>query len=161
MKLFINFFIRIKVWGYHHYPRVYSLTSRHKAIVKFVMSGGIAGAVDLIALYLFHGLFLINVIVSTTLAFILSFWVSFYLQKFWTFRDHGQQEIFKQVGLYMLIAFINLNLNGLLMHIFVNRLQFNYLLSQVVVSLLIGLESFVVYKRIVFRNCKQNQEEKL
>jgi len=157
MKLFLHLFVRIKVWGYHRYPRVYSLLARHKAIVKFVMSGGIAGAVDLIALYLCHGLLLINIIVSTTIAFILSFWVSFYLQKFWTFSDHGRQTMFKQVGLYMLIAFINLNLNGFLMHIFVNRLQVNYLLSQVAVSLLIGVESFVVYKFVIFRGCRSTE----
>jgi len=115
------------------------------------MSGGIAGGVDLGVLYICHGLLNINVIVSTSIAYILSFWVSFYLQKFWTFNNQDQHRVWSQICIYIVIAFINLNLNGYLMHIFVNRWQVHYLWSQLIVSILIGLESFVAYKFIVFR----------
>ncbi len=151
MKLFLHIFGKFKVWGYHRYPRIYSLLHYRRAVVKFIMSGFIATAVDLAVLYACHGLLGINVIVSTTVAYILSFWVSFYLQKFWTFNNQNRQGMYKQVGLYSIIAFINLNLNGYLMHLGVNNFHIYYLFSQVAVSLLIGVESYLIYKFVIFR----------
>jgi len=151
MNLFLKLFSQLKHFVAKHHPRVYSRLLSHKSIVKFSMSGPIAGAVDLLVLYILHGLLNISVIWSTSLAYILSFWVSFYLQKFWTFCNHNKKHVYRQLGLYFLFAFINLNLNGYLMHITVNRYQVWYLLAQLIVSLAIGLESYVVYRFIIFR----------
>lgn len=151
MKLILNLFNNLKSLVAKHYPQLFARLKRHKSIVKFFMSGPVAGAVDLAVLYLMHGLFHFSIVLSTSVAYIFGFWVSFYLQKFWTFCNHNKQHVYQQLGLYFLLAFINLNLNGYFMHVLVDRCHVWYILAQLGVSLLIGLESFVIYKFVIFR----------
>jgi putative flippase GtrA len=120
-------------------------------VIKFFFAGSSAAAVDLLFLFLFHGIFHWGLVLSSSLAFILSFVVSFTLQKFWTFRNYSQKKMPIQFVLYIGNAFIGLNLNGVLMHLFVNKFGAWYLLAQIVVNLLIGVYNFFVYKFIVFR----------
>jgi putative flippase GtrA len=116
--------------------------------------------IDLIFLFIFHGLFKIGIVVSTSLAFVLSFAVSFTLQKFWTFRNYNQNKAFRQIILYFLNAFVGLSFNGALMHYFVNKIYVFYLLSQIIVNLIIGTYNFFIYKFIIFKggyeiNCQK------
>lgn len=132
-------------------PLLFFKLNRRKSIIKFFIAGGLAAAVDLILLYLFHGVFIWGLVVSTSLAFIISFVVSFALQKFWTFRNYDQKKITKQIALYMFNAAIGLTVNGLLMHLLVNNWKVWYLLAQIGVTFLIGLFNFIVYKFIIFK----------
>jgi putative flippase GtrA len=130
-------------------------------VIKFFFAGSTAAVIDLLFLFLFHGILKWGLVLSTSLAFILSFAVSFTLQKFWTFRNYSQKRIPVQFVLYIGNAFIGLNINGFLMHVFVNKLNIWYLLAQILVNLIIGVYNFFVYKFIVFRtktdenNCQQ------
>jgi putative flippase GtrA len=132
-------------------PAVYDFCSRHKSVVKFTIAGGLASVVDLILLYFFHDPLGLDIVVAATLAFILSFLISFSLQKFWTFRDYGRGRTAGQFLLYFVNAVIGLNLNGFLMHLLVNRYGVWYLLAQVIVIGAIGLGNFLVYKFIIFK----------
>ncbi|NCN99562.1 GtrA family protein [Candidatus Falkowbacteria bacterium] len=145
-------YIKICLIFYQRAPRCYDLLNRHKGVVKFTIAGGLASVLDLVSLYLFHDPLGLDIVLSTTLAFMLSFILSFYLQKFWAFNDssrHGKTA--GQLFLYLLNALIGLNLNGFLMHFLVSYYQVWYLLSQVMVIALIGVLNFMVYKFIIFK----------
>ncbi len=142
---FRNFFSR-------HFPRLYSLCDRRKSVVKFVIAGSMAGLTDLVFLFIFHGLIGWPIVFSTSLAFILAFLVSFNLQKFWTFRNYSQRRVFGQLFLYLFNAFIGLNLNGFLMHLFVNELNIWYLLAQMAVNLILSVYNYIIYRFLIFRN---------
>jgi len=133
-------------------PRVYGFCEARKKIIKFVIAGCIAGGSDLVFLYIFHGLLHWTILIATSVAFILSFVVSFTLQKFWTFRDYRQDKMMGQLLMYLLTGFIALNLNGFFMHLLVNEFRVWYLLSQFVVNLFLGLSNFLVYKFIIFKH---------
>jgi putative flippase GtrA len=161
MPVINNLYIRFKKFFSFRWPNFFAACEKRKSVIKFIFAGSSAAAVDLIFLYLFHGVLLWHLVVSTSLAFILSFAVSFTLQKFWTFRNYSQKKIPVQFVLYIGNAFIGLNLNGFLMHYTVNRLHIWYLLAQILVNILIGIYNFFIYKFIVFRkhpdetNCPQ------
>ncbi len=132
-----------------------SLTGRYPVpakILRFLISGGTSAAVDLGLLYIFTDIFGIWYLTSTVFAFIIAFFVSFGLQKFWTFRDHSRDGMSAQAGVYFVIAGCNLALNTLLVYAFVDHLGFHYLLAQIVASLLIACESYFIYQRFVFRS---------
>ncbi len=135
-------------------PRLYDVCNDHKSVVKFIFAGGMAAGTDLAFLFLFHGLLKWGLVVSTSAAFILSFLVSFTLQKFWTFRNSRQDKMVGQLFLYLLNAFIGLNLNGFFMHTLVNKYEVWYILAQIIVNLVIGVWNFLVYKFIVFKTDK-------
>ena len=144
------------------FPKAYCFFDNRKSVIKFLIAGGFAGATDLVFLFLFHGVFKWQIVISTSLAFIFSFAVSFTLQKFWTFRNFSNDKVISQFILYILNAFIGLNLNGFFMHLLVNEYQVWYILAQIMVNLVIGFYNFLIYKSIVFKIGKNeiNNEQK-
>lgn len=124
----------------------------HMRILRFLISGGISLGTDLVLLYIFTDIFGIWYLVSAVAAFILAFFVSFTLHKFWTFGDHSRDGIHMQMGTYFLVAAANLGLNTMLVFAFVEWAGVHYLLAQIVASALIAIESFFIYQRFIFRN---------
>lgn len=151
MSLFIKIVTKIKLVVAKRYPRLFAWLLRYKSAAKFFMSGPFAGLLDLLLLFIFHGLLNISVLWSTSIAYVISFSINFYLQKFWTFCNHNKEHVYRQLFAYFFFAFLNLNLNGYLMHILVNQYQMWYLSAQIIASAIIGIDSFMVYKFIVFR----------
>jgi len=152
MSLINNLYFKFRNFLLQNYPKIYDFCNTQKSIVKFFLAGCFVGLNDLIFLFIFHGLFKIGIVVATSLAFILSFAVSFTLQKFWTFRNYNQNKAFHQIILYFLNAFVGLSFNGALMHYFVNKIYIFYIFSQIIVNLMIGTYNFFVYKFIIFKN---------
>lgn len=131
-----------------------SLDARYPVQVKifrFLISGGVSATVDLALLYIFTEFFGLWYLASTVCAFILAFFVSFGLQKFWTFRDHSREGISAQAGIYFLIATGNLVLNTFLVYVFVDHLGLHYLIAQSTASILIACGSYFIYQQFVFR----------
>ena len=129
------------------------LTEKHPKktkIARYVISGGTAAAVDLILLYLLTDLFGIWYITSSILAYLVAFMVSFTLQKFWTFNDHSTDKLHSQAIIYFIVTSINLGLNTLGIFAFVHYLSFHYLIAQIVVSIIIAMESYYIY-HFIFR----------
>ena len=151
MPVINKLYLRLKNLFLIRYPALFGICEKRKSVVKFFFAGSSAAAVDLLFLFLFYGLFHWNLVLSTSLAFLLSFIVSFTLQKFWTFRNYSQKKMPIQFVLYIVNAFVGLNLNGFLMHLLVNKFGVWYLLAQIVVNISIGVYNFFIYKFIVFK----------
>ncbi len=145
---------KFRVYFSKHYSRVYAFCDKHKAIIKFIVSGSLAGATDLILLFVFHGWIRIAITLATSLAFILSFFVSFSLQKFWTFRNHYEGKIIHQLSIYLINALWGLAMNAWFMHLLVNGYGIWYILAQIIVNLAIGFWNFTIYKLVIFKNIK-------
>ncbi|MBN2884391.1 GtrA family protein [Patescibacteria group bacterium] len=152
MSIINNLYKRFGKFLASNYPKIFYFCEKRKAIVKFFVAGSSAAVVDLIALYLFHGVFRWEIVLSTSLAFLLSFFISFSLQKLWTFRNYNKKRLPHQLVLYIGAAFISMNLNALAMHLMVNNWHIWYLLSQIAVNVFLGIINFFIYKFIVFRN---------
>lgn len=152
MPVINKFYKKLYSFISKYFPKLYKYCQIHKSVVKFFISGSLAGVVDLLFLFIFHGLFSLGIVLATSLSFLLSFLVSFYLQKLWTFRNTEEKKVPRQLILYLLNSFLSLNMNGIGMHLLVSQLGVWYLLSQVIINLLLGALNFVVYKFIVFRN---------
>lgn len=138
-------------------PKLYCYCEGRKSFLKFFMAGSLAGTTDLIFLFLFYGVFDLNIVLATSLAFLMSFAVSFYLQKHWTFKNNDERKTPKQVILYFLNAFLSLNINAVCMHFLVNELHVPYLLAQIMVNLGLGGVNYIVYKSIIFRNEQEDE----
>lgn len=151
MSLVHQLYAKLRYYFSANFPKIYSLCNEYKSLIKFVVAGCFSGGTDLVLLFAFHGLARIDIVLSTSLAFILSFLVSFTLQKFWTFRNYCQDKVVHQLVLYVINACLGLYLNGLFMHILVNRYAVWYILAQIIVNLAIAVLNFIVYKFVVFK----------
>lgn len=131
--------------------KIKNLILAKKELVKYLISGGTAAAVDVLLLYVFTDIFKLWYITSAVLAFIGAFCVSFTLQKYWTFRDLSSSKIHAQISLYLISSVINLGINTLFMYILVDFFHIWYILSQIITSGLIAIGSFFIYKYIIFK----------
>ncbi len=156
MSLVSHWYNKFRVYFSEHHSQTYVFCERYKSVIKFIISGTIATGTDLLVLFVLYGLLKLNLILSTSLAFVLSFFVSFSLQKFWTFRNRYRHHLFRQFLMYVVNAGFDLGVNALLMHLFVNKLAWWYLGAQVIVNLIIGFWNFTVYKFVIF---KKNKDE--
>ncbi len=120
-------------------------------IMRYIVSGGITTFVDLSLLYIFTDAFHIWYLLSAVFAFIIAFFVSFFMQKYWTFQDVSKEGIHKQMITYLLIALINLGINTLLMYIFVNTIHLHYMIAQFITAGLIAISSYFIYKKVIFK----------
>ena len=123
---------------------------KHKRPIKYLIAGGTSTFVDLLFIYFFTDILGIWYLFSACLAFAVAFFVSFFLQKFWTFRDNDKELMYKQMRLYLTVALANLVLNAVLMFIFVDGFKVWYMLAQVMASGLVACESYFVYKVLIF-----------
>jgi len=119
-------------------------------LIRYLFSGGTAAATDLILLYILTDVFGIWYVLSSVLAFLVAFVVSFILQKFFTFQDHGMDGVHGQALLYLLVTGGNLAINTGLIYILVHYGGLHYLLSQVLTSIAIAIESFIIYRMFIF-----------
>lgn len=136
-----------------------NLLHKNKTYIKFGISGTTATLVDLILLYVLHGVLGAGLILSSSLAFVAAFLVSFYLQKFWTFRNANTEKIPKQLLIYLFVGTTNLVLNALLVHTAVRRFHIYYLLAQLMSTILLSIWSFLMNKFVIFE--KEQREKKL
>lgn len=121
-----------------------------KLSIKYVMAGASATLVHILVVVLFFDVLNWPIFISTSLAFVLAFSVSFSLQKFWTFRNLKKKYFFQLLAYFFLNLF-NFFLNGFLMVVLVEYWNIFYILSQIIVSLIIAINSFLVYKFVIFK----------
>lgn len=137
-----------------------NLLLKYKQIIKYLIAGSTAALVDLSLLYFFTSLLGVWYLVSACLAFTLAFFVSFSLQKFWTFRDIDKEVMYKQMKIYLAVALANLALNAALMYIFVDGFKVWYMFAQFIASGLIACESYLVYKIFIFNQTVKSINDK-
>ena len=131
--------------------KILELILKYKLYVKFLISGGLSTFTDLFLLFIFHSILKMNVVVAATLAFVLAFFVSFYLQKFWTFRENSTHRIKLQLFFYFVLGAMGVAINAGAMHILVNVLHIWYLLAQILISAAIAIMNFLVYRFFIFK----------
>ena len=134
----------------HSPPIIYNNVFRHRQILKFLIAGGTSTSVDILIYSLLVYFANLWYVASSIISFIIAFWISFGLQKFWTFRDKNTEKIMKQTYLYFFVAIINLGISTLLIYLFVDYVHIHKFLSKVSANIIIAAESFFVYRHFVF-----------
>lgn len=138
-------------WTKDKYTELSGRYPKHAKVVRYLISGGTAAFTNAAFLFIFTDVIGIWYIFSGIMAFILAFIVSFTLQKFWVFEDRSRDQIHKQAVIYLTVAVTNLVLNTILLYMQVEYLGVYYVLAQLIASALIAVESFFVYKLVIFK----------
>lgn len=131
---------------------------KYLIILRYIVSGSTAFAVNFVFLYIFTEVFGIWYLSSAILSFTFSLIVSFLLQKIWTFQNKDMEKADRQLSFYLVITIVNLAVNTILMYWFVGKMEIHYLLAQIITSIIISLYSFLIYKHFVFK-VRPNIEE--
>jgi len=117
-------------------------------VLRYITAGGTSAFVDLLLLYLLHHYVGVHYLVSSVIAFSIAFFVSFILQKFWTFKNVSTEGIHKQSFIYLGSSLFSLGVNTLLMYVFVDKLNLGVLLAQIFAGALVACFTFFISRRI-------------
>ena len=131
-------------------PKYASELRKRARFFRYLASGGMAAFVDFGLLYLFTDICRIHYLTSAVIAFVLTFFVSFFLQKFWTFQDDSVAKVHTQAVVYFGIAVASLVLNTLLMYLFVDWLHLWYMAAQFIASGLLACATFFISRDFIF-----------
>lgn len=119
-------------------------------VSKYVVSGSTAALVQLGVLVFLVERLDFSHMPAVALAFIISAFVAFSFQKFWTFRDRSLDRGHFQIVSYLTLAAIAFFLTVFLMYLFVEVLEFWYVPSQIVTIGLVTIVTFLTNKNVIF-----------
>lgn len=117
-------------------------------IARFLAIGTLGMALNVGVLYALTEYTGLWYLASEVVAFIVAVSITFFLQKFWTFRQRDRARIAHESLRFFGINAFNLLLNAAILYALVDGLGLWYVPGQVIASALIALESFFVYGRI-------------
>ncbi len=123
---------------------------RYTKLMKFILVGGTSAATSVVVLYALTHYAHVWYLLSSVISFFFAFFVSFFLQKFWTFQERSFSNIDKQLFRYSVIILCNLMLNTAALYLFVEFYHMHYVVAQLVAGGLISVVSYVCYQRYIF-----------
>jgi glycosyltransferase involved in cell wall biosynthesis/putative flippase GtrA len=124
---------------------------RRNILLRYLVAGITAASSNILLFYLFTYPLDIWYLYSSVIAYFLSFFLSFALQKFWTFRDKSVDKVHHQFIKYGAVALIGVGVNSLCMFFFVDILNIWPILAQVMTGAIIAVFNFFAYKTFIFK----------
>src|SRR5882724_3026893 len=100
----------------HRWGTLGAMSIKMLKVLRYLISGTVGAASNLLMLYVFVEFFHIYYLTASILSFLGSIGVGFTLQKFWTFRDSIVARAHVQLGLYAIVATINIGINTACMY---------------------------------------------
>lgn len=142
----------LKSFFEYQFPKLDAYTRAHRRVIKYVISGGTSAWTDIALLFVFTHFFGLYYIYSSIIAWIIAFWISFFLQKFWTFGKRTLKGAHRELVLYFSVALINLVINTCALYVFVEYLHVNYLISQIIIGLATAVVTYSINKFFIFKH---------
>jgi putative flippase GtrA len=122
---------------------------RQHPFPRYVATGAIVFAIDLLGLRVLHGSLGVNLIVATVVAYLIAFVVNFTLSRHWTFRTADAQSRRRHATRYTVVVLVNLAVTVAIVAGLVDA-GMNYLIAKVVSAAAIAIVNFFVSRRWVF-----------
>ena len=122
----------------------------HRQVFKFVCVGSAVVALNVSLLYSFTEFFHIYYLVSAVLAFCVAFLVSFFLQKFFTFKDTSTDQVKSQMARYLVLQLAYVCVNAVLLYALVEYLGVWYILAELIIALCLAVATFLISRRFIF-----------
>ncbi len=119
-------------------------------LLRYLVSGSTSAAVNLSVFSLFFYVFRIHYLVSNTIAFLVAFGISLFLQKFWTFRDHSTENMHVQAVLYLGSSLFGLGINILVLYVCVHFFHILPIIGVIIAGLATALCTFPISRKYIF-----------
>lgn len=141
--------------------RIYSKLRLHKSHVAKLFSYGIIGLVGTLIhfsiLVLLVELFHLEPVLSSSIGFIVTVIVSFYLNRRFTFRTKSNQTTATFIK-YSIVSCSGFILNSVIMYSSVHILSLHYSIAQAIVVIVLPISNFLLNNFWTFREPKEGLE---
>ncbi len=125
--------------------------AKYAVFIKYTMVGSLATGVDVGCLYLFVEVLRLPVLIATAGSFFCALFVSFTLNKYWTFQNKSG-NIRKQFIKFLIVSGIGLALTELSMAVLVFGLRIWYVASKLLTSCIVLTWNFLANRFWTFRD---------
>lgn len=132
------------------------MLERYK-ILRYLISGGTSASVNIALFSFFFFVLHLHYIISNIISFSVAFFVSLFLQKFWTFRDHSTDDLHIQGFYYLLNSLLGLGINTMILYISVDIFGIMPLIGVIIAGGSTALVTFQISSRYVFNNGKSEK----
>lgn len=119
-------------------------------IVRYIISGGTSAGVNLSVLSLLYYVFHIYYITASIVSFIVAFFFSLVLHKFWTFGDHSLDGVHKQAGKYLANSILGLIINTSILFVCVDLFHLYVFIGQIIAGILTAGVTFFISRDYIF-----------
>jgi len=123
-------------------------------LVRYIISGGISATVNLAVLSILYYIFDMYYLLASIFSFLVAFFVSLTLHKFWTFEDHSMKGASLQAGKYLVSSIFGLIINTSFLYIFVDFMHLYVFLGQIFAGIITASVTFFISRDHIFKNGK-------
>lgn len=135
------------------------MLDQYGRVSKFAVTGGLAALVS-------YGTFLLLTmwlgarwyLLASVLGYTASFFVNFFLQKTWTFRNKETGQTHVQMGLFFANSLLNLALNVVFMYGLVSVFGVDHRIAQLLVIALLAVMNYTLYRLVIFKQPSESRE---
>lgn len=128
--------------------RSFPAETRHQ-FKRYLITGFSSFGLEYSLFYLFYRGVKVPYLYANTLVMTIVFCFNFLMNRYWTFKS--KQKLRKQLPLYGMIFFFNIGISNLLMYLLAERMGISPLLSKVVAMGFIVMWTFLVYKKVIYK----------
>ena len=121
-----------------------------KQFLKYVLIGFLGTGLDFLILYFLVEFLHLFYLLAAIISIIIVVWLSFTLNKFWTFKDY-EKKYFLQLGKYIIAHSIGVGINLGILTLLVEIFGLWYILAKVFATAVALIWNFLVAKNWVFR----------
>ena len=123
--------------------------SSFNQLKKYLAAGLLAAATEYGLFNVFHIFFGVWHLTSHSLSMLAGFFVSFLLNKYWSFRS--KDNFLRQLFLTGILFLLNLGISNAIMYLLVDVLKVMALLSKLIVMGMIVVWNFIIYKKAIYK----------
>ncbi len=123
-------------------------------LVRYLVSGGVAFAVDASLLYILTEWFGLHYLLSTVLSYAVGLVITYLFSIFWVFDHRSVNNKALEFSVFAMIGVMGLGLTSLFMWLFTSVCGLHYLLSKGVTTIVVFIWNFVAKKLLLFRRKK-------
>ncbi len=130
-----------------------TLLKKYKELILYGIFGLGATLINIVTFYLFNEILELNLVLSNVLAWVCAFIFAFITNKLWVFesKDWKSRTAIKEMLEFLFARLITLFLDTFLMWLLVNVLNWNGLVSKVIVNIIVIILNYIASKLWVFR----------
>ena len=119
-------------------------------LFRYTFVGGIAFLIDFSTLYILTEIFNIYYLLSAALAFLLGLAVNYILSILWVFKFRVIKSRYVEFIIFGIIGIVGLSLNELIIWTFTEYVEFHYMASKIVSTVIVYLWNFFARKYILY-----------
>lgn len=117
------------------------------SVLRFITGGTVGVLIYFLILYTFTDLLELWYIFSSIVAFICNVLVNFIIHRFWTFKGK-ERKASRQLIQYFIFMISYQGINLLLLYLIVEYLALYYLMSQLIITTVFFVPSFLITRKI-------------